>query len=238
MLRTFVLTLLCLIAVPLHAGGPPAQVVVLSTLHQLHAEVPGYSFEDLSHAIERLAPDVLCVEVTAARLASRAPEQTKREYPDVIYPLIDAHGYRVYPMEPAEPLYSALVQPYVAANRAFAEGKPLDAKALDAYGEGVYAGMRAYWTTPARANDAVTDQVMRAKHSLQEALVGPGEHAGWKAWNDHFLAVIARAAAENPGKRIVVTVGAEHGYWLRERVAQLPGVVLLDTAALLDESGG
>ncbi len=58
MLRIFVLTL-CLIAVPLHAGGAPAQVVVLSTLHQLHAEVPGYSFEDLSHAIEQLAPDVL-----------------------------------------------------------------------------------------------------------------------------------------------------------------------------------
>ena len=82
-------------------------------------------------------------------------------------------------------------------------------------------------------NDAVTDQQMRAKHPLQEALVGEGERTGWDAWNRHFLDVITSAAAEHPGKRIVVLVGAEHGYWLRERLAGRPNVRLLDTAALL-----
>lgn len=237
-LRHALLLCACMLALPVRASGPPAEVIVLSTLHQLHEEVPGYSYGDLAAAIERLEPDVLCVELRAQDLATRAPQKVKREYPAAIYPLIDRHGYRVYPLEPSEPEYSARVGPYVAANRAFAESKPSQAEALGRYGEGVYAGLRAYWTTPARANDVVTDHVMQAKHALQEAMIGAGEHDGWQGWNRYFLGVIQRAAAENPGKRIVVTVGAEHGYWLRGRLAGTPGLVLLDTAALLYAGAG
>lgn len=190
--------------------------------------------QDLSQVIERLAPDVLCIEVRAEDLAARSPQRSKVEYHAVIYPLIDRHGYRVDPMEPSEPAFSALVKPYVAASQAFAIALPARAEAFNNYGAGVYAGLRAHWTSPARVNDGVTDQVMRAKHALQEALLGPGERAGWQGWNQHFLDVITRAAAENPGKRIVVTVGAEHGYWLREQLEDVPGVQLLDTVALVD----
>jgi hypothetical protein len=79
----------------------------------------------------------------------------------------------------------------------------------------------------------VTDSVLRAKHELQQALVGEGERTGWERWNRQFLGVILQAAKENPGKRIVVLVGAEHGYWLRGHLAQATGVQLLDTAELL-----
>lgn len=233
-MRHALMVIACLLAAPAHAVTKPAQVIVLATLHQMHDEVLAYSFQDLSDVIERLAPDVLCIEVRAEDLAARSPQQTKREYPAVIYPLIDRHRYVVYPMEPSEPVFSALVEPYVAANQAFATSLPAQAEAFASYGAGVYAGLRAYWTAPARVNDDVTDQVMRAKHALQEAMIGPGERAGWQAWNQHFLGVIMRAAAENPGKRIVVTVGAEHGYWLREHLGKLPDVQLLDTAALLE----
>ncbi len=213
--------------------APPAEVIVLATLHQIHGDTPGYSFEVLSRAIEGLAPDVLCVEVRADRLAGRLPEQTKQEYPAVIYPLIDRHHYRVYPMEPSEPEFSALIQPYLAANQAFAEANPAEAEALGKYNAGVYAGLRAYWTSPARVNDDVTDAVLHGKHALQQAMIGAGERTGWQAWNQHFLAVVTRAAAENPGKRIVVTVGVEHAYWLREHLRGVSGVRLLDAAGLL-----
>ncbi len=218
------------------AEPPPAEVVVLATLHQLHDEIPGYPPRALSRAIETLAPDVLCVEVRADHLLARMPEKTKLEYPAVIYPLIDRHHYRVYALEPSEPTFSALVRPYLAANQAFAESAPARAEALASYNKGVYAGLRAYWTSPGRVNDAVTDAVLRGKHALQQAMIGPGERAGWQAWNQHFLEVVTQAAAENPGKRIVVTVGAEHGYWLRAHLARSPGLRLLDTAKLLDDA--
>jgi hypothetical protein len=227
------LLLTCLVSTAQAAGPKPAEVAVLATLHKLHAEVPAYSGQVLRDSILRLAPDVLCIEVRPDRYAQRAPEANKVEYPEVVYPLIDAQGYRVYPMEPAPPRFEALLQPYLQANRAFAEAQPAEAAAFSAHAEAMYAPLRAYWTSAARVNDAVTDQQMRAKHALQDALIGEGERAGWEAWNGEFLAAIERAAAENPGKRIVVLVGAEHGYWLRERLAGHAGIRLLDTAALL-----
>lgn len=233
MRRLLVLLLSCCLPLA-HAGErPSAEVAVLATLHKLHAEVPAYDDAALKHSIERLAPDVLCIEVSPARYAARGPEANKVEYPAVVYPLVDARGYRVYPMEPAPPRDAEILQPYLAANRAFAEQQPAASKAFQAQTAALYDTLRLYWTSPARVNDAVTDAQMQAKHTLQAALVGEGERAGWEAWNGEFLATVSRAARENPGKRIVVLVGAEHGYWLRAALARTPGVRLLDTAALL-----
>jgi hypothetical protein len=52
-------------------GAQQAEVIVLSTLHQLHGEVEGYSYAKLSNLIEWLDPDVLALELTASDLASR-----------------------------------------------------------------------------------------------------------------------------------------------------------------------
>lgn len=237
MRHLFALLLSCCLPLA-HAGEPaPAEVAVLATLHRMHAQVPAYDDAALKRSIERLAPDVLCIEVRPDRYAARAPESTKVEYPAVVYPLIDARGYRVYPMEPAPPRYEAIVQPYLAASRTFAEQQPAAAKAFQAQTSALYDTLRTYWTSPARVNDAVTDAQMQAKHALQAAWVGEGERAGWEAWNGEFLATVQRAAQENPGKRIVVLVGAEHGYWLRAALARAPGLRLLDTASLLAAAG-
>ncbi|KRE96802.1 hypothetical protein ASG87_15890 [Frateuria sp. Soil773] len=217
------------------AQQAPATVVVLDTLHRMHADVPAYDNDALGRAIEKLKPDVLCVELQPDDLATRPSEPTKQEYPAVIYPLIDRHRYRVYAMEPAEPLYGAILAPYRGNTEAFDARQPARAEAFGRYSEGLYAALKAHWTSPAAVNDATTDTAFRAKHALQEALMGPAEHAGWEAWNGHFLDVVRQAVRENPGKRIVVTVGAEHGYWLREHLRNTAGVRLLDTPAALRE---
>jgi truncated hemoglobin YjbI len=211
----------------------PAQVVVLAALHRMHEQVPAYSGQVLSASIQRLAPDVLCLEVTPDRLQARAPEANKIEYPQVVYPLLERGNYALYAMEPPEPLYTQIGAAYMQATQAYAAAHPEDWEAFTTYGRHMYASLRSHWTGPAQVNDAVTDQMLRARHALQEALIGPGERDGWEAWNMHFLKVITQAAREHPGKRIVVVVGAEHGYWLRERLDGLADVQLMDTTALL-----
>ena len=229
-----VLLLSCLAPVAGAAqASPPAEVAVLATLHRMHAEVPGYSNEVLARSIRRLAPDLLCIEVRPDRYAQRAAEANKVEYPQVVYPLLEADGLAACPLEPAPPRFDEILAPYLAAGRAFAEARPQASRAFAAHTEAMYASLRQYWTTAARVNDAVTDAQMRAKHALQDALAGEGERQGWEAWNRHFLEVVLRAAREHPGRRIVVLVGAEHAYWLRERLPAHPGIRLLDTAALL-----
>ncbi|MEI7037603.1 hypothetical protein [Fulvimonas yonginensis] len=215
------------------ARPPAATVIVLDTLHQMHAQVPAYDNAVLRRTIERLHPDVLCVELQPDDLETRPAEPNKQEYPAVIYPLIDRHHYRVYAMEAPEPLAGRILAPYRANAAAFDARQPARSEAFGKYTDGLYAALQAHWTSPADVNDATTDLAMRAKHALQEALMGPAEHAGWRAWNTHFLQVIQRAARENPGRRIVVTVGAEHGYWLRDHLRHAAGVNLLDTPAVL-----
>ena len=215
------------------ADSRPAEVVVLSTLHQMHAQVPGYSFDRLREVIEQLHPDVLCLEVRADKLAARAPENTKQEYPKVIYPLLARGRYAVVAMEPSEPEYSAILRPYVQANTAFQAAGGAAVAALGAYSDATYAALKTHWRDAAAVNDTTTDDMLRAKHAFQQAAIGAGEREGWERWNRHFLAVIKQVAAEHPGQRIVVTVGVEHGYWLRGHLAAVPGIRLLNTAALL-----
>ncbi len=217
-------------AAPAH---PPARVIVLATLHGLHAQVPAYDFDTLGHVIEGLKPDVLCLEVRPRDLDVRGPERTKQEYPRVIYPLIARHHYRLYALEPSEPLFSDIVKPYVASAQAFQKQHPEQAAAFDAYNETTLRTMQRYWTSPRRVNDATTDAAFAAKHALQQSWFGDGERAGWQAWNRHFLSVILRAARENPGRTIVVTVGVEHTYWLRRHLRHQPGITLVDTARLM-----
>lgn len=215
------------------ASAAPAEVAVLSTLHRLHATVPAYDNAALAAAIERLAPDVLCLEVGPEAWAARRPERTKVEYPEVVYPLLDRHRWPVCLLEPDEATARAIAGPYMAASQAFHAGRPDAAAAFDAHGQALYAVLAHHWDSPAAVNDGVTDAVLQAKHVLQEALGGEGERRGWEAWNRHFLDRIAAAARAHPGKRIVVLAGAEHGYWLRRALAGRDDLRLLDTAALL-----
>lgn len=215
------------------AAAPETEVAVLSTLHGLHADVAGYGPEALASAIKQLSPDVLCLEVSPEALSERRPETVKIEYPEVVYPMLDREGYATCTLEPSREAAKAIIAPYVAASQAFAADSPEASEDFSDYSQALYSLLRHHWRDAAAVNDATTDQAMQGKHALQEALVGPGEAAGWEAWNRHFSERILEAAAKHPGRRIVVLVGAEHGYWLRRDLSQAPGIRLLDTAALL-----
>jgi hypothetical protein len=228
--------LLALVAIPIpSSSGEVAtpEVVVLSTLHGLHEDVPGYDYDALGRALRSLRPDVLAVELTPTALASRAPQRTKREYPHVVYPFLDALDARAVALEPAEPLYSELVALNVEASRKFAESEPQKAEAFAVFVDEAMAMLRVHWRTPAAANDATTDRVFSLKHRFQDALYPPAQAEAWRRWNEHFLARIVDAARDCRGCRVVALVGAEHGYWLREALADRDDLRLADTAELL-----
>lgn len=216
---------------PITSLARPAEVVVLATLHQMHSEVPAYGFDELRKTIIRLSPDVLCMEVSKHNFTARTDEGVKVEYPRTVYPLLDEKGYEFCALEPDVDVAAKIIEPYVAANQAFARARPEAHAAFGAYSDAMYALLKQHWRSAAAVNDHVTDQVLGAKHDIQAALIGEGERTGWEAWNRHFLQRILDAA--KPAKRVVVLVGVEHGYWLRRELANQESVVLLDTAEIL-----
>lgn len=146
---------------------------------------------------------------------------------------VDARQLPVCLLEPADAQARVILASYLPSSQRFHDQRADTAKAFDDWQTAMYALLKHHWTSPSAVNDRITDDLMQAKHGLQDALIGADEKQGWEAWNRHFLARIVEAAQQHPGKRIVVLAGAEHGYWLRRELATQPGLQLLDTAALL-----
>ncbi|MEM1033150.1 MAG: hypothetical protein AAGN82_22590 [Myxococcota bacterium] len=211
----------------------PTEVAVLATLHGLHREVPGYDFDALERAILALEPDVLCMELDSGDLQKRDGFGSKVEYPEVVLPLLDAKGWDACTLEPSGKVADEIIQRLRSANAAFNEGKPDLAKSFGEYVTLNYTLLKTHWASPAEVNDAITDAVFAGKHAIQSQLMGEGEREGWEAWNEHFLEEIEQAVSSHRGQRVVALVGAEHGYWLRARLREVPAVTLVDTAAAL-----
>ncbi len=216
---------------------PQAEVVVLSTLHQFHEEVPGYSYQDLKAAIERLHPDVLAVELTPVDLASRRPQKIKREYQNVVFPLLLARKWQAVPLEPEGERSAKLIAAVREAEGSLDRDFPQKSATADLYSDTQMEFLRERWHSATDVNSVWTDGQFAVKHAFLQKLNGPKEAEGWEGWNQYFLERITEAAKANPGKRIVVTVGAEHGYWLREHLRLQPGLKLLDTPKELGAMG-
>jgi hypothetical protein len=210
----------------------PAEVIVLSTLHQLHGETEGYSFQDLSDLIEQLRPDILAVELTAADLKSRRDQQTKQEYQRSVFPLLDLHSYEAVPLEPSQPLFDELVSLFRKAQENLSEQSPAAAESFSLYVDSLYELLTERWDSPEEVNSRATDILFESKHRFQNATFGPAEARAWEEWNQHFLRQILDAARENRGRRLLVLVGAEHAYWLRAHLKSRD-VILCDTEYLL-----
>lgn len=223
-----------MLAAPIFLFAQPAsEVVVLSTLHQFHGTNQGYSFADLSAIIERIEPDILAVELTPVALKNRTEQKTKQEYPRSVFPLIDKHGYKAVPLEPAEPEYSRLVGLLTQSNKKMREKQPERLEAFSVYSKKLYEHLHETWKSPAAVNSPETDALFDVKHRFQNALFGESEREVWDGWNSHFLKQILSTAKLNPGKRILVLVGAEHAYWLRNRLKEAQDVRLIDVQRFL-----
>jgi pheromone shutdown protein TraB len=209
-----------------------AEVVVLSTLHQMHENVERYSFDDLAIVIEQLHPDILAVELTPADLEGRREQRVKQEYQRSVFPLVDKHNYDVIALEPSQPRFDEIVQLFRQAQQTLSEEQPEQAELFGLYVTSLYNFLNDYWKSPETVNSRVTDMFFDAKHRFQNTVFGPQEAQAWEAWNQYFLSQIVNKAKASPNKRIVVLVGAEHSYWLRAHLED-SDVELIDTVSAL-----
>jgi hypothetical protein len=191
-------------------------ITLLSTLHQFHAEIPGYSFEVLAKHLEQLSPDIICAELMPSEVNELSARKIKVEYTQVILPFAQRHGCKIYGMEPEEPKKTALVKKYMAVQEQVQRDHPERTTAFSEYSEALYAYLFSYWTSPETVNSEITDALFEVKHGFQETIFGAQEKQMWDTWNKIFLDTILKANAENDEKHILVTVGAEHRYWLKK----------------------
>lgn len=206
----------------------PAEVFVLSTLHQYHGERNTYTFEELSRIIEHFRPDVIACELTPSDLKSRREQGTKKEYNKSVFAMADKLRADLVPLEPEEPLFSELVGLIRDSGSQLNEEQPAAAEAFSVYSSALYDYLFVYWESAAEVNSERTDAFFEVKHEFQNKLFGEKQREGWERWNGHFLEQILKAAEGNPGEKIIVLVGAEHSYWLRRKLGKERGVSLVE----------
>ena len=215
------------------AQSQPAEVFVVSTLYRHHLTTPSYDLDALRRVIELIQPDVLVLDVTPDELDAQRVSPGKIEYPRTIFPLMRARNYSVYPSEPAEPLFSEIVQGITAENKALAEKSPDAAAARAALQEGMLAALRLSWKSPADVHSEMTDEAIRHMRAVYATLGGPVHREGQHRWNRHHADVVLRAAREHPGKRVLQLVGVENRYEVLDLLSNEPSVRLVDVSAYL-----
>lgn len=204
------------------------EVFVLSALHQFHGKDNTYTFDRLSEIVEGYAPDIIAVELTPSDLANRKNQKTKQEYQNSIFSVADRLKATMVPMEPVEPEFSRLVGLIRASEAEVRETWPVASESFSTYTESLYKYLFDYWRSACEVNSPVTDALFEVKHDFQNRVFGDKQQRGWEGWNSHFLGKILDAAKENPGKRIIVIVGAEHSYWLRKELRGRNDLVLVE----------
>lgn len=215
------------------APSAPSDVYILATLYRRHQTTPAYDHATLRQLITRIAPEVVVLDVSPTELREQKVHPSKAEYPEVIFPLVKERGYRVYPGEPDEPVFTEVVQKLVASLKAFNTDHPEAAKIDKAYEEAAWAALAPMWKTPADVNSHATYRVLGARRAYQDRVAGPDVADAWRRWNDHAASIVRQAQRENPGKRILVLLGVENCGTLNATLQGSPELRVVDMESWL-----
>ncbi|MFQ5675793.1 MAG: hypothetical protein ACE5G1_07860 [bacterium] len=230
--------------------APITEVLVLGMIHGKHRTSEKWGLQQLSQTIQRIAPDVIACEIPPDRWQRIWRDWSERgviedprvkrfpEYTDVLLPLKIQMGFEVEPCAgwtkemsdlretrieqfSHEPKFADAYQAYEKENELVATrhaAHPIDEE------------------DPRIIHSAVYDQ--RTKEELTpydkylNDLIGPG---GWRNINEAHYRLVDRAISRNRGKRILITFGAGHKYWLLEKLRQRTDIKLVDVTPFLPQ---
>lgn len=204
-----------------------SEVFVLATLYKRHETVGAYDLQTLRRIILAVKPEAVVLDVTPDELKQEKVHQSKIEYPNVIFPLVKSENYLAYAAEPAEPLFGEIVQSVSKGFQAFEKNNPDESAAMKQYTASLFETLKFSWKTPADVNSQVTDKVLAGKEALRGNFVKE-YGSGQQRWNQHTTDAVLRAAKENPKKRILLLLGIENCYWVRNALRNNKRVNLVD----------
>jgi hypothetical protein len=224
--------LLAVLASSAHAA-PPAQVFVLGSLYSRHKTVESYDLDALRRVVLAIDPDVIVADCTPTEIREQKVHASKIEYPQVIFPLAQQHGSRVYAGEPDEPLFTQIVQPLAQQRGEFARANPEKARALDDYEEATWSALETHWQSPADAHDETTALALAGRKALDTRVYGELSAQGNTRWIEHWVQVVRRAVAENPGKKILAVPGIDNRAEIERELRGDRNLTLVDMARWL-----
>jgi hypothetical protein len=215
-----------------------AIVIILGTFHGGEDDAPQY-ISRLRMIIEEIMPDVICAELSPEQLDGATTCDSKPEYPEAILPLARRHKIEVIPMQPTT--YEGIK----TEKRKLAVIEEIEAdeqsKLRWEFSEYLTEVTAAKWLEVLKDPAGIENVQLREFDLLQ---VEPGWIANklffpelaeqWDMWNAYFLDRISATIREHPGKRILITAGLAHKYWLWNRLSLRDDLILHDLRSWRD----
>jgi hypothetical protein len=214
-----------------------SEVFVVSTLYARHKQAPIYGLPVLRRVLDAVRPDVLVLDVTPTELRTRKVWPGKVEYSELIFPHLDATGVVAYGSEPDEALFKQLTGSAGQSYKAFNEGNPQGAKALEALKGATYQALASTWASAADVNSDRTDRLVAALREIEEGLVGENAARVQAAWDRHHADRVLDAVRAHPAKRVLMLVGIESRYRVVRALQSADGIVLVRMEQWLRDAG-
>ena len=211
----------------LPARAAKSEVFVLATLYKRHESVAVYDLPTLRRIILAVKPEAVVLDVNPNELKEQKVHASKIEYPNVIFPLVKSENYLAYAAEPAEPMFTEIVRAGTKAFGQFEKDSPEKSAAMKRYTADLYEALKFSWQPPADVNGALTDKLVSGKQALEVKFIEVFDE-NERRWNQHTTDVVLRAVKENPNKRVLVLIGIENCYWVRDALRNNKKINLID----------
>lgn len=236
-------------------AAPPALVVeettevaVLGMIHGRHRTSELWGLDDVRETIQRFDPDAVCAEIPPDRMDEAwrdfrddgvIEEPRVRvfpEYTDLMFALADEMGFDIVPCagwttEMNDLRRTRLRQfqtvPQFAEANADYQRRIAEARARDPWNRGEL-------DDPHIIHSDLYDERIKAEYSIYDEVlndwIGPG---GWTNINEAHMRWINTAVDAYRGRRILVTFGGAHKYWILDALRERDDVELLDVRPFL-----
>ena len=189
---------------------PATRVAVLGTLAEFHREPIPYDLPALVRLVEKLRPDLLCLDMTPDQWRRREFADLPPEYSEALLPLAHQTDIVVVPIAgnrpPAEPSAPGWRGGFITTLRRLLAFIQRTAPGPDALNEG--------WL----------HHVADLLYGMIARLGGQRAVQSWQAHTDELVRRVLEVARRDPGRRILVVVNLRHCHHMRPALRRYPAI--------------
>lgn len=196
----------------------PTPVAVLATIGELHREALTYDLRALVQLVTGMRPDLLCLDLTPDQWRRRDAADLPPEYREALLPLADETDIVVVPIAGE----SLLEDPAAMGWRGIAL-RPLHAW---------FARLQCTAPGPAALSRGPRLVVANLLYGLMAALAGNGTRSRWQAYAAELAQRVIDTVRRDPGRRVLVAVGARHCHQVCRALEQYPEVRIVRISEL------
>ncbi len=193
-------------------------VIIFGTFHNGKKDSPAY-IDRLGSILQEIMPNVICAELSPEQLNGKASCNSKPEYPEVILPFAKNSNVEVVPIQLGTEEGITLEKQMLRIIKESADDG--GGRAMWEYSEYLDEVSTISWQkvlkNPAGIENVQLrefDLLVMEPEWLATSRYFPKLADQWEKWNQHFLDRIESTICDHAGKRILVTTGLAHKYWL------------------------